>query len=325
MGHHGETTSPAAPVASLAHPHAATAFTGWRELFFLLPTWLALAWLVSKASWFWNTNPDLQFGWVVVLLCAYLFWEVWPQRPTAVFEWSWQVLWLGAAAVVLFFTQLYQAGFGMTPASLSGLALGVFLVVGVNLSFVYGGGGVRHFAFAFAFLLVALPVPSVIYHPLVTGLQSHVAAADVELLNLLGIPAQHNGAVIALPNCTVGIDEACSGIRSLQSTVMATLFIGYLTLKNNSGRVALFVSGIGLALLGNLIRSLALSLVANARGSQAIESFHDAAGWSILAFTVAGVAAFAWALNKLERKWRTPQSGLAPGANGGGGRASTTA
>ena len=70
---------------------------------------------------------------------------------------------------------------------------------------------------------------------------------------------------------------------------MATLFIGYLTLKSRALQIALLVCGVGLAIFGNLIRSLYLSLTANAQGVQAIDNVHDNAGWSILIFTAIGV------------------------------------
>jgi exosortase/archaeosortase family protein len=114
-------------------------------------------------------------------------------------------------------------------------------------------------------------------------------------------------SLIHLPNGTVGIDEACSGIRSLQSTVMATLFIGHLTLKRFKLQVALFVAGILLAIISNVGRSLFLSLMANAHGVKSLDHYHDTAGWSILAFTTCGVTILAWALSKLESSLRTPR------------------
>src|SRR5262249_2127419 len=98
-----------------------------------------------------------------------------------------------------------------------------------------------------------------------------------------------------------GIDEACSGIRSLQSAVMATLFIGYLTLRKNSLRLLLLGAGILIAIGGNLLRSFFLSYVAHSKGAAAIAAFHDAAGWSILSFTAAGVAFVAWLLGRVEK------------------------
>jgi exosortase len=125
------------------------------------------------------------------------------------------------------------------------------------------------------------------------------------LLNLIGVAAQRVGSLIHLPGGTVGIDEACSGIRSLQSTVMATLFIGHLTLRRFWLQAILFAAGILLAIVGNVGRSLFLSLMANAHGVQSLDRYHDTAGWSILLFTAAGVVLIAWALAKLESSLRT--------------------
>jgi exosortase len=182
-----------------------------------------------------------------------------------------------------------------------GLALGVVLLVAANLGYVFGGRGVRHFGFPFIFLLIALPMPSVLHNLVVGGLQSKITVLNVELLNVIGIPAQQVGSLIRLPGCVVGVDEACSGIRSLQSTVMATLFIGHLTLGRLGLRVVLLGLGIALAVVGNLGRSFFLSYTANAKGPAALESVHDTAGWSILLFTAAGVASLAWLLSRLEK------------------------
>jgi exosortase len=133
-------------------------------------------------------------------------------------------------------------------------------------------------------------------------LQNKVAMVNVEMLNILGIAARRSGSVIHLPNGAVGVDEACSGIRSLQSAVMATLFIGYLSLKHKSLQALLLVCGIVIAIVGNLIRSLWLSLAANAGGKSAVEEAHDPAGFAILAFTAICVGLVAWRLAKYE-KW----------------------
>jgi exosortase len=212
---------------------------------------------------------------------------------------------------VLFLTQVYQAALGTTPASMSGIGAGVLLVVAANLNGVFGWAGVKHFAFAAAFILLALPIPAVVYDPIVMSLQSWIAAMNVEVLNMFGVPAQKTGSLIQLPNCTVGVDEACSGIRSLQSTVMATLFIGFLTLRRTGLKVLLFLIGIALAIFGNVVRSLFLSFTANGRGIEGIQTYHDAAGWSILAFTAAGVILFAWWLSRLESSLDRPLNALA--------------
>jgi exosortase len=282
----------------------------WLPSVCLLPSALAMLWLVFRARWFWTHNPELQFGWIVLPLWAYLFGEAWSSRPRPRFQWTGRaVAMVCLALAALFFAQLHRAAFGVTTNGMSALGAGIMLFIAGNVAYVFGWNGVRHFAFVFAFfLLFALPLPEAIYHPIVSGLQGKVAEANVALLNLTGIPAERLGNAIRLPACVVGIDEACSGIRSLQSTVMATLFLGHLTLRKRSLQAALFGLGLLLAMGGNLLRSLFLSYTAHAKGLKAIESYHDAAGWSILAFTAVGVAAAAWWLGHWEKELNHPPS-----------------
>jgi hypothetical protein len=83
---------------------------GLSPLLGLSPAFLVMAWIVSRAQWFWRNNPDLQFGWVVVLLCAYLFWEAWEKRPAP--NWRlrpWAVGLFLAGLGLMFLVQIYQA------------------------------------------------------------------------------------------------------------------------------------------------------------------------------------------------------------------------
>lgn len=267
----------------------------------LLPSFIALAWLAAKASWFWNHQPDLSFGWIVVFLCAFLFWESWQVRPAATLKVGWISGLCGVVGIGLLFTfQIYQAAFGLKPAALLGLAMAVMLVITANLHYVFGWKGIIKFLFPYAFILIALPMPSVVHGIVVNGLQHQVAFVTAEILAIIGIPADLTGSVIHLSSGPVGVDEACSGIRSLQSTIMATLFIGFLMLKGVGLRILLFFAGIFLAVFGNLIRVLFLSYQAHHHGIEAVDANHDAAGWSILLFTVGGVAVLSWLLGKLQ-------------------------
>jgi exosortase len=273
-----------------------------KPMVLLLPSFLAMAWFVSKARWFWNHRPDLQFGWGLLVICAFLFWTAWESRPAMRCRWTVSGLLAGLLGTgLLFLNQIYQAAFGMMAASMMGLAVAVMLIVGANLCYVFGRAGIGHFGFSFGFLLISLPLPSVLQNPIVSNLQSAIAGINVGVLNLAGVPAQKVGSLIQLSQCTVGIDEACSGIRSLQSSLMVSVFVAHQYLRRRWLQFALLVTGVGWAMFGNIIRSLFLSFKANQLGVSAIETYHDAAGWSILAFTFAGVALAAWGFKRLEQ------------------------
>jgi len=249
----------------------------------LAPSCLAFAWLASKASWFWSHDPEFQFGWAVLVLCIYLFARAWTKRPMVRLKWNVGNIFTGLlGCAMLFITQLYQAAYGLTPASMSGLGVGFLLVVCSNLSFVWGWPGLRRFGFAFGFLLVALPIPSVIGGPVVDSLQNQLAAIDVELLNLVGIPVMQQGHLVATTLGTVGIDEACSGIHSLQASLMISLFLGQLYQFGLGKRFALVLAGFALAVFFNLIRTFTLVCIASQSGLQAVSKWHDSTGVSLL-------------------------------------------
>jgi exosortase len=180
------------------------------------------------------------------------------------------------------------------------LSLGCTLFLVGNILLLRGRKTLRHFAFPFLFFFLAVPIPKILWNPIVFTLQSWVSILDVELLNLSGIPAARQAHVIILPNGQVGVDEACSGIRSLQSSLMAALFIADLILQRLSAKIAFFFLGLGLAVIGNLIRSYLLSLIAYRNGIDILERWHDTAGWSILGFTSIGVIFLAWLFNRIE-------------------------
>jgi len=158
------------------------------------------------------------------------------------------------------------------------------IVVGLTLfAFQLAGGWtwVRHFAFPVAFILVAIAWPYRIEKGLTQDLMQVVANLTVELLGWMNIPAMQQGNLIALSTGTVGIDEACSGIRSFQSSLMAGLLMGELYRLRLWTRVGLVGCGIGLAFGFNVVRTLLLTWQADKHGLSAIVKWHDPAGMSI--------------------------------------------
>lgn len=249
---------------------------------------------------------EYQFGWIVVLLAGYLFWERWPTRPgydRTVPRWIPIVLVLLAVPCVLV-AELYKQAVASTPSSSFALSIGCTLFILANALHLHGWPATRHFLLPLLFLFVAVPLPKIFWNPIVLGLQNLITTLNVETLNLVGIPAVQHANVIQLPKAVVGVDEACSGVRSLQSSVMAAVFIGDLMLRRAGAKLGLFAVGVALALVGNFLRSFYLCLTAHWHGSKALESAHDTTGWSILAFTAGGLALAAWMTSVFERRIR---------------------
>jgi len=267
------------------------------------PGLLILGWWIHDLQYQWGALVEYQYGYMVAVLAAYLVWERLPGLPP---EDEPPAAWVSgslalAGAPLVIFAELYKQGVAPTPMASFLLSVGCVLFMSAFLLAAFGRRTWRHFLFPLLFMFVAVPLPASLWSPLVNTLRAGITTMDVETLKLLGIPAMRQANVIQLPNCMVGVDEACSGVRSLQSSIMAALFIGDLMFRRTSSRVLFLVAGIVLALAGNFLRSLYLSLVAYRHGIDALHEVHDAAGWSILAFTAIGLILCAWGVTRLER------------------------
>jgi exosortase len=270
-----------------------------------LPLAVFVGWWVYSLQFLWRDQPEYRFGYLVVVLVAFLVWDRWDSRPkTDVPAPFWPAAsWLAVGFPLVLVGELYRHALYRSPASATALSLGTLCFIRTTLLQQWGPQTLRHFRFPILFALIAVPIPGVLWNPIVFGLKGLVTFVNVELLNLWGIPAQQQGSVIQLPHCRVGVDEACSGIRSLQSSLMMALFIGNQALRQAPLRVLLVAGAVGWAVVGNIGRSLYLSLTAHRYGTDALNAVHDTAGWSVLVVTLLGLAAMAWALARWESAW----------------------
>src|SRR4029077_18826482 len=138
-------------------------------------------------------------------------------------------------------------------------------VVTLTLLFIWSAGGgqwLRHFAFPVAFIFVAVPWPTVVEVPIIQGLMRVVARVAAETAMLFGIPAQVEGNLIRVTNGLVGVNEACSGIRSLQTSLMIGLLFGELKRLSVARRFALVAGAVIIAMFANVVRAVFLVIVA---------------------------------------------------------------
>jgi exosortase/archaeosortase family protein len=80
----------------------------------------------------------------------------------------------------------------------------------------------------------------------------------------------------------LGVNEACSGVRSLQAALMAAFFLGEFYRLKTGARVALVLAGFLSALVTNIGRTTFLSFSAARGGVDAVANWHDPAGYTVL-------------------------------------------
>ncbi len=275
----------------------------WRSFSALLT--LGILWFIlcRHLSNEWSANEQYAYGWFVPFFAAYLLWLRWEDRPPPRFAGGSSKL-QGPSSKAFAFVCLI-ALFLLLPLLLFEVGnpdwrpLGwahALIVVGLTLLLVWRSGGtawLRHFAFPVAFILVAVPWVTPIEAPIVQGLMRVVAAIAAETLALFGIPAQLEGSVIRISSGVVGVNEACSGVRSLQTSLMIGLLFGELKRLSTRRRFLLLAGALAIAFVANCARAFFLVWIAAERGVAAVAQWHDLAGYAILGAVFLGTVAVA--------------------------------
>ena len=258
---------------------------------------LALLWLevINQLKAEWSLNPQYGYGWSVPFLALYLLWRRWPHRPAPApppRKLPGRLLPAAAAVICAFlFLPLRFVAEANPDWRLISWAF-TLVVIALTLGCLFLMGGLpwlRHFAFPIVFFLVAVPWPMHLEQVVVQNLMRAVTGINVALLNVVGIPALQLGNVIEVGAGLIGIEEACSGVRSLQAALMVSLFLGELYAFKIRPRILLGAAGALLAFFCNLVRTALLVWIGTRNGTKAIEAWHDPAGLTILSVCLLGL------------------------------------
>ncbi len=270
-----------ASTATAAARPAVAPRIGWFVVAIVALAWLELAW---RLHFEWSINPQYSYGWTVPFLTVYIFWRRWQKAPITTHPGSRFlpiVAFIGGALLLPPIRLIEEANPDWRLMTW-GMAAAVILITASAIYLAGGPPWLRHFAFPILFFLVAVPWPTQLEQTVIQGLMRADTAINVEVLNIIGIPALQLGNVIEIGRGYVGIDEACTGIRSLQATFMVSLFLGELYEFTASRRFVLVVVGAILAFLCNLARTFLLVWLGARNGVEDIKKWHDPAGFSIL-------------------------------------------
>ena len=286
-----------------------------------------VAW--DQSAW-WRAKPDYAFGWLVPFFVIFVVRDRWPRivaavqacgaegsaRASGAGAWLWRAL-AGAAVaggVVLFLLgALLRASSGASQPATLALTLGA-AAMALPLIFFCAPDSpspaatvffndprarlTAWFLFPVLVWIVSAPLVSAVENQLNLFLLHKVVTVVAFVFDLLGLPLEQQGNVLALPNGNVGVEDACSGIRSLTACLFAGSFLAAVFLDRWWKKIALVAAALLLAFVTNLGRSLFLTAWAYHHGPDAITGFvHDAAGYAVLGLTALGLLALLPVLN----------------------------
>ena len=233
----------------------------------------------------WNSDADMGHGFFVPVIAGLIAWKKRDQIADKLPAPNW---W-GLAIMLWAGFQLYIATLG-AELFLARTSF-VFSIVGAVL-LLGGTEYLRIFSFPLFLLFFMVPIPAVIYNQITFPLQLLASRAAENTIDLLQIPVIREGNVLILPQQTLNVVEACSGIRSLLTLTFLSLVYGYFFEKRTWVRVVLFFSTIPIAIVANAGRVAFTGVISQFNPELAEGWFHEAQGWVIFMIGLVILMAF---------------------------------
>ena len=259
----------------------------------LSPLWLILilfaatAWIYQDiVSWMisvWESNPDYSHGYLVPFFSLVVLYLTRDELPTST-KTSWGALVIGivliAGAFAIRATGIYTRILTLEALTLIPCLIGIILILGGWRLTWWAGPAV-------AFLVFMIPLPQVIAGSMSNSLQTLATKTSTYSLQTLGIPAMANGNIISLSENTIGVAEACSGIRMLYSFVALSVGMCLVITRPWWEKIVICCSALLIAVLANTVRITATGLAYEFGSPELADKiFHDLAGWLMMPFAV---------------------------------------
>lgn len=233
----------------------------------------------------WNVDPDMGHGFFVPVIAGYIAW----QKRQSMEALAPSPNWWGLAIMLWAGLQLY---IGTLGAELF-LARTSFVISIAGALLLLGGTRyLKIFGFPVFLLFFMIPIPAIIYNQLTFPLQLVASRVGETTIDLLQIPVIREGNVLILPQQTLNVVEACSGIRSLLTLTFLSLVYGYFFEKRSWVRIVLFFSTIPIAIAANGGRVAFTGVISQFNPDLAEGWFHEAQGWVIFMIALAILIAF---------------------------------
>ena len=253
--------------------------------------------IVLQLSTTWNTNEQYAHGFLVPFLCFYLLLKSEPSignqenKKSLLQGKTWFLI---GIPLLLSLAPLWTIrGANSDWRLLNFVLFGIVFLLTVIPFYDQGGWSrIKNITFPLLFFMVAIPWPLATDLQLTQWFQERVSSIIVDILLLLEHEASLQGTVIDVGIFgQVGIDQACSGINGLQSSIVVTLFFGAYYRFRWINRIVLILSGAMIAIGFNLLRAFSLSYIKVKGKGHLLEdalfslggwdmpSLHDLAGW----------------------------------------------
>lgn len=231
--------------------------------------------IISQMVHVWSVNDDYSHGFLVPLVSGYFFWMAKDEilgtesKPA---NWGLLIVLLG----------VFQLLLGSLASEYFTQRTSMIVVTAGAVIYAVGWQAFKAMRLPIMYLLLMVPIPAIVYDTLTIPLKLLVAKVSVKGLIMLSYPVMREGNIIILPNVTLEVADACSGLRSLMSLVALSVAFAFLFQKVAWKRWVLIFSALPVAVFTNIMRVFVTGVLAKHYGRIAAEGFfHEFAGFMV--------------------------------------------
>ena len=233
----------------------------------------------------WYELPDFSHGFLIPFFAAFLLWDNRRELQSTEIAPSWAGVWLVVLGLFVLLLGVFGADLFLQRTSFVLLAAGLVWTL-------LGRAMLGRVKFVLFVLLLAIPLPTILFNQITFPLQILASRLASALLPLAGVPVLREGNVIQLPAMQLEVAEACSGIRSLMSLWR---------------RVVLALASVPIAVAANGARIFGTGLcVQYWDPEKAMGFFHEFSGWLMFVISLGCLYLVHRAMELVAEKGRQP-------------------
>jgi exosortase len=290
----------------------------WRGLAIASAIVFAYATVLLKLSHDWWYDENYSHGLLIPFIIGYIIWQQRDRfanvqlKPSVV---------LGGVAVVVALITLWA---GVAGAEIYTQRMSLVLLIAGTVVYFWGTKILQLLFVPFVLLLLAIPIPTIIFNKIAFPLQLFASRCAVWSMSMLGIPVLRQGNIIELKPLNsmetkkLEVVEACSGIRSLMTLLTLAVVFAYFTYprKDDNERktpwfksygfwrsTILVLSAVPIAILTNAFRVSGTGVLAHLYGTQVADGFfHSFSGWAVYVVAFLLLFAVSWILDRFKPK-----------------------
>ncbi len=159
------------------------------------------------------------------------------------------------------------------------------------ISYLYGMNVAKVLSFPILYLLLLVPPPFGILDSITLPMRHGISVVTETILSLFNYPIKREGLLLSIGIHEIFMGQPCSGFRSIITMFSLILAYVYISSKGRWAKKLILVSFIlPFAMLGNLIRVIALCLITYYFGEEIGQGFfHYFSGVIIFIITLMGI------------------------------------